>query len=179
MHVLYVHKNFPAQFGHMAAPLVCDPGYSCTFVSVTPAQRTAGIEKIQYRPSSSGSREPHPLAADFNSAVAHAEGVYRTLKPLKDRVRPDPIVGHSGFGSTMLLPELYPQTPIINLFEFFYGSPNGHLGFRPDRPASAIGRLGKTEQSVRASGEAVTSRTAGHASCSQSLIASVCLASSA
>ena len=31
MHVLFVHKNFPAQFGHIAAYLIKQKGYRCTF----------------------------------------------------------------------------------------------------------------------------------------------------
>ena len=34
--------------------------------------------------------------------------------------RPDLIVGHSGFGSTLFLRELYPDVPVINFFEYFY-----------------------------------------------------------
>jgi glycosyltransferase involved in cell wall biosynthesis len=35
-------------------------------------------------------------------------------------VKPDLIVGHSGFGSTLFLRELYPTVPIINFFEYYY-----------------------------------------------------------
>ena len=41
------------------------------------------------------------------------------MRPLKD-VRPDLIVGHSGFGSTLYLRELYPDVPVMNFFEYFY-----------------------------------------------------------
>ena len=37
MHILYVHQNFPAQFGHIAKHLVQKLGWRCTFVSETPA----------------------------------------------------------------------------------------------------------------------------------------------
>ena len=38
MHVLYVHQNFPAQFGHIADHLVKNKGWRCTFVSNTPGR---------------------------------------------------------------------------------------------------------------------------------------------
>src|SRR6476469_3486030 len=74
MHVLYVHPNFPAQFGHIAWHLPRQPGCKCTFVS------------------------------------------------------------HSGFGTTLFLRDLYPKTPIINLFEYFYRPrhPESDMGYRHD-----------------------------------------------
>jgi glycosyltransferase involved in cell wall biosynthesis len=35
-------------------------------------------------------------------------------------IKPDLIVGHSGFGSTLFLRELYPNVPVINFFEYYY-----------------------------------------------------------
>lgn len=31
MHLLFIHQNFPAQFGHIAAYLSQHKGYRCTF----------------------------------------------------------------------------------------------------------------------------------------------------
>ena len=49
----------------------------------------------------------------------HTDAVYHALKARSD-IKPDLIVGHSGFGSTLFLPELYPNAPIVNLFEYYY-----------------------------------------------------------
>ena len=48
-------------------------------------------------------------------------------------IRPDLVVGHSGFGSTLFLRELY-DCPIINYFEYFYHTTNSDMDFRPDFP---------------------------------------------
>jgi glycosyltransferase involved in cell wall biosynthesis len=62
--------------------------------------------------------------------------VYHTLKQRPD-IRPDLIVGHSGFGTTLLLPELYPGVPIINYFEYYFRprDPTTDWGFRKDLKA--------------------------------------------
>ncbi len=134
MHALFVHRNFPAQFGHIAAHLVRDRGWECTFVSETEPGAVAGIRKIQYRPQGGATEGTHYLARTFENAVAHAQGVYEALAPLRDELRPDVVVGHSGFGSTLFLPELWPDTPLVGYFEYFYRPHGSDLDFRPDFP---------------------------------------------
>jgi glycosyltransferase involved in cell wall biosynthesis len=134
MHVLFVHKNFPAQFGHIAAYLIKQKGYRCSFVSETPPGMVGGIQKIQYKPAGGASETTHYLTRTFENATAHAAGVYEALKPQVTRLRPDLIVGHSGFGSTLFLPELYPAAPVINYFEYFYHPHNSDMDFRPEWP---------------------------------------------
>ena len=107
MHVLFVHQNFPAQFGHIARHLIRTRGWTCTFVSKTPAGRVDGIEKVAYTTTSGARETTHYCSRTFENAVWHAHGVYEACKARPD-LRPDLIVGHSGFGSTVYLPELYP-----------------------------------------------------------------------
>ena len=135
MHVLFVHKNFPAQFGHIAAHLVERLGWQCSFVSETEPGTIAGIRKIQYRPHGGATEQTHYFARTFENAVAHAHGVYEALEPLREGLRPDLVVGHSGFGSTLFLPELWPDTPLVGYFEYFYRPHGSDLDFRPDFPA--------------------------------------------
>ncbi|MCG3134994.1 MAG: D-inositol-3-phosphate glycosyltransferase [Planctomycetes bacterium] len=91
-----------------------------------------GVRLIQYRAQGGGSERTHPFARTYEDACAHAEGVHRALK-LHPEVRPDVIVGHSGFGSTALLPELT-DAPIVNHFEFYYRTKGVDVDFRPDFP---------------------------------------------
>jgi glycosyltransferase involved in cell wall biosynthesis len=66
--------------------------------------------------------------------------VYEACKAHPE-LQPDLIVGHSGFGSTLFLPELYPGVPIINYFEFFYHPHQSDMDFRPDFPPSELDYL--------------------------------------
>ena len=141
MHVAFVHKNFPAQFGHIAAHLVEQRGCSCTFVSEKAPGRAGGIDKVQYKTKGGATSTTHFCARTFENGIWHASGVYDALKPLRENLQPDLIVGHSGFGSTLFLPALFPNTPIINYFEYYYRQQGGDLGFRPDFPASQANLL--------------------------------------
>ena len=136
MHVLFVHKNFPAQFGHIASHLIHQHGYPCTFVSEKEPGRHNGIEKVQYKTQGGATKQTHYCARTFENGVWHAAGVYEALKPLRERLHPDLIVGHSGFGSTLFLPELFPRAPIINYFEYYYHGQGSDLDFRLDFPVS-------------------------------------------
>src|SRR5258708_682213 len=100
MQVLYVHQNFPAQFWHIAAHLTRRRGWKCWFVSETPAGEVGGIEKIQYKRTGGATLQTHFCSRTFENAVFSCDGVYAALKASAD-VKPDLIVGHSGFGSTL------------------------------------------------------------------------------
>lgn len=119
MQVLFAHQNFPAQFGHIAAHLVEKMGWECTFVSETAAGVVGGIRKIQYHSTGGATQQNHFCSRTFENTVWHCDGVYHAMRDLKG-YRPDLIVGHSGFGSTLFLRELYPDVPVINFFEYFY-----------------------------------------------------------
>lgn len=133
MHILYVHQNFPAQFGHIARHLVQKLGWRCTFVSETPSGMVEGIEKIQYKVEGGASKQNHYCSRTFENTVWHCDGVYRAMRARPD-IQPDLIVGHSGFGSTLFLRELYGDAPILNFFEYYYRphDPHSDMDFRKD-----------------------------------------------
>lgn len=130
MHVLFVHQNFPAQFGHLARALVGEHGHQCTFVTRRPEGTVDGVRLVQYAPRGGATRRTHYCARTFENAVAHCHGVYETCRAHAE-IQPDLIVGHSGFGSTLLLRELY-DCPIVNYFEYFYRPHGSDLDFRPE-----------------------------------------------
>jgi glycosyltransferase involved in cell wall biosynthesis len=137
MHVLFVHQNFPAQFGHIARHLNRTLGWPCTFVSRTPAGVVDGIRKIAYDTRGGARETTHHCSRTFENAIWHAHGVYEACRAHPE-LRPDLVVGHSGFGSTLFLPELYPETPIVNYFEFYYHAHDSDMDFRPEFPPAEL-----------------------------------------
>lgn len=137
MHVLFLHSNFPAQFGQVAVHLVRTRGFRCTFVSEQPSSQVSEIEQIQYRPASGARAENHYCSRTFENQVWRSHAAFETLKQRPD-IRPDLIVAHSGFVSSLYLRELYPDVPHIGYFEFFYHRFNSDLDFRKDLPAAPV-----------------------------------------
>ncbi len=140
MHILFVHQNFPAQFGHIARHLVRKCGWTCTFVSQTPGGDMEGIRKIQYKTSGGATASTHYCSRTFENGVWHAHGVFEACKAVPE-LKPDLIVGHSGFGSTLLLPELYPAAPVVNYFEYYYHPHHSDMDFRPEFAPAEIAFL--------------------------------------
>jgi glycosyltransferase involved in cell wall biosynthesis len=133
MHVLFVHQNFPAQFGHIAEHLIRRHGYRCTFVNERRAGKVGEIECIQYKIDGGATKHNHYCTRTFENATRHALSVYDAVKA-KAELKPDLIVGHSGFGSTLFLRELFPNVPIINYFEYYYRTQNSDMDFRKEYP---------------------------------------------
>lgn len=136
MHILFCHKNFPAQFGHIAGYLIKNHGFRCSFVSELPSGVVDGIERIQYKIQGGATKSTHYCSRTFENAVWHSHAVYEAMKARPD-IKPDLVVGHSGFGSTVWLADLY-DCPIINYFEYYYRSKGSDLDFRPDFPVKPL-----------------------------------------
>lgn len=129
MHVLFVHRSFPARFGHLAQRLVDRHGCRVTFVSARGGGSRGGIRRLAYEPVGGDPESTQPLARPFAVQAAHAQGVLRALRVASAAdasMVPDVVVGQGGVGATTLLPELWPDVPIVNLFETFHsGRPPG------------------------------------------------------
>ena len=114
MHVLFVHQNFPAQFGPFAFRLARTPGHRCTFVSQKVGGLYRGVRCLRYQTRGGATEANHFCSRTFENAVWHAAGVHDALAAAPD-IKPDLVVGHSGFGSTLFLRDLYPGVPVVNL----------------------------------------------------------------
>ncbi len=137
MHILFVHPNFPAQFGHVAHHLIKTRGWSCTFVSETAPGDVQGIRKIQYKTAGGALASTHYCSRMFENSIWHAHGVFEACKSVPD-LQPDVIVGHSGFGTTLFLHDLYPAAPVVNYFEYYYHPHHSDMDFRPEFPSRDI-----------------------------------------
>ncbi len=133
MHVLFVHQNFPAQFGHIAQHLVQRHGFRCTFVTERRGGKVGEVECVQYKVDGGATKQNHYCTRTFENATRHALAVHDAVKARPD-LKPDLLVGHSGFGSTLFLRELFPNIPIINYFEYFYRTRDSDMDFRKEYP---------------------------------------------
>lgn len=136
MQLLFVHPNFPAQFGPILSRLSRRADLECVFVSRAASGIRDGVRCVRFELKGGATRANHYCSRTFENAVWHAHAVYETCKAARD-LKPDLIVGHSGFGSTLFLRELY-DAPIVNYFEYYYHPHGSDMDFRSDFPSREL-----------------------------------------
>ncbi len=104
-----------------------------------PPGRDGKVERIQYTLRGGATEQTHYCSRTFENAVWHSHAVYDALKA-RPEIRPDLIVAHSGFGSSLFLRELY-DCAILNYFEYFYRTVRSDMDFRPDFPCEELSKL--------------------------------------
>jgi glycosyltransferase involved in cell wall biosynthesis len=136
MQILFVHPNYPAQFGPALQRLAQMSDVECVFVTRRVSGIRDGVRCIPFKLRGGATKTTHYCSRTFENAVWQSHAVYETCRSVPD-LKPDLIVGHSGFGTTAMLKELY-DAPIINFFEYFYHPHNSDMDFRPDFPPADI-----------------------------------------
>jgi glycosyltransferase involved in cell wall biosynthesis len=139
MHLLFVHQNHPAQFGHIADYLARRKGFRCTFAAMGRSGFAGPVELVPYQLKGGATERTHYCSRTFENSIWQTHAVYEALKARPD-IQPDLVVGHSGFGSTLFLRQLY-RCPIINYFEYFYKPVHSDMDFRPEFPPLEIDQL--------------------------------------
>jgi glycosyltransferase involved in cell wall biosynthesis len=105
-------------------------------VSELPSGESGGIRLIQYKTSGGATKNSHYCSRTFENCTWHSHAVYEAMKAHPE-VKPDLVVGHSGFGSTVFLADLY-GCPIINYFEYYYRGRDSDMDFRPEFPTQEL-----------------------------------------
>jgi glycosyltransferase involved in cell wall biosynthesis len=132
MQILFVHPNFPGQFGPILPWLAKRHGVECVFVSEKAEGVRDGVRCIRFVKRGGATQANHFCSRTFENGVWAAHAVYEACKAAKD-LQPDLIVAHGGFGTTVFLRELY-TCPIIHQCEWFYHPHGSDMDFRPDFP---------------------------------------------
>jgi glycosyltransferase involved in cell wall biosynthesis len=141
MHVMFIHPNFPAQFGHIATYLATELRWPCTFVtSVDTTHLKLPFTHINYRIGQGPQPKVFYNPSNVQDLFDHLMAVYSGLRGLPE-VRPDLVVGHMSYGTMLYLRNLYP-CPFVGYYELlpppFWGD---GLVLRPEFPPPEHVRL--------------------------------------
>lgn len=118
MIILFVHRNFPAQFKNIAIELAKDPNNLVLFLTANACDQLPNVHKVIYTPPAQF-LAAHPYLNVFNEAVIHAESAAKMASEIKKRgVKPDVIYGHS-FGASMFMKDIFPDVPYLCYFEWY------------------------------------------------------------
>lgn len=81
--------------------------------------------------------DTHHYIRRFEDAILQGQAVCRELIKLKEQgFEPDLIYGHSGGGMTTFVKDIFPQSKLICLFEWFYHAHGSDVDFDPAYPVT-------------------------------------------
>jgi glycosyltransferase involved in cell wall biosynthesis len=116
MHVMFIHPNFPGQFGHIAHHLTTKLGWRCTFVtSVDTRHLQLPFDHINYKLKEGHQPQIFRNPATLEQNLEHLLAVYKALRTVP-HLRPDLVVGHMSYGTMLYLRNLY-DCPFIGYYE--------------------------------------------------------------
>jgi len=142
MKFLFVHQNFPGQYLHLARHLGASGKHEVVYITQRrDASALPGVKKIVYKPQRLITPGMHHYLRDAEAGILNAQEVARVALSLKNSgFVPDVMVGHNGWGEIWYLKEVFPDTPLIGYFEFFYSLYGADVGFDPaDMPGFDAG----------------------------------------
>jgi glycosyltransferase involved in cell wall biosynthesis len=83
------------------------------------------------------SPQVHHYLRESEGAVLNAQEVARVAMDLRNTgFVPDVMLGHNGWGEIWYLKDVFPKSPLIGYFEFFYRTQGADVGFDPADPVT-------------------------------------------
>ncbi|NJR15331.1 MAG: glycosyltransferase [Calothrix sp. CSU_2_0] len=137
MRILFLHPNFPAQFRHVAAALAKDSSNQVFFGTTRREGSIPGVNKVFYQAKREARPETHHYVRPLENAVLQGQAVFRMAEQLKAReFVPDVVYGHSGWGPTLFIKDIFPEAKFLCYFEWFYHAHGSDADFDPNEPLS-------------------------------------------
>ncbi len=131
MKILFVHQNFPGQFLHLA-PALAARGHECRAITDSGNARQSPIQTWRYKhaaekvdPAATRLGRNYTTMSDRGVTVARAALQLRE----KEGYIPDVIFGHSGWGETLFLKDVWPEAKLLVYAEFYYRGRGADVGF--------------------------------------------------
>jgi hypothetical protein len=138
MHVLFVHRAFPAQFGRLALELSRRYGWKCSCIvehlsrCPEPSPEMLRHLDLHYLPRRLTAPSA-PWPQRYGQVMERAQALFEVVAALPD-LRPDLVVGHGGLLPTLLLRDLL-TCPFVDYCEYYFAPAHRDLSYRLDLPA--------------------------------------------
>ena len=142
MKLLFVHQNFPGQFLHLA-PEMQRLGHDVRALTDATNGKTADVPILRY------THKAQPLDAKatrlgrtFTQMADRGVSVARHARRMRaEGYVPDVIYGHSGWGETLFLKEVWPEARLLVFAEFYYRGIGADTGFDPEFQAQGFDQV--------------------------------------
>lgn len=136
MKVLFIHQNFPGQFGNLAASLARDRKNKVVALTMGDLPVPPGVQARQYSLIRNPAPETHPMLRDQETKVLRGEACAAAALKLKSEgFTPDVIVAHPGWGEALFIKDVFPKARVVLYCEYYYAAEGQDVGFDPEQPA--------------------------------------------
>jgi glycosyltransferase involved in cell wall biosynthesis len=117
---LFVHRDYPGQFGALAAHLAHSTHHRVAFITCADAASDS-IAIRRFQPKRAPASGTHHYLTGFEAGVLNGQAVYECCHRLREEgFVPDVIFAHCGWGVGLYLREAFPSATIIGYFEWYY-----------------------------------------------------------
>jgi glycosyltransferase involved in cell wall biosynthesis len=130
MRVLFLHRNFPAQYRHVAAALAADKANQVVFGTRDSDGDIPGVTRVLFTPTRGVRPETHPYLRSTEEAVLDGQAVFRVCAQLREQgFVPDLVCAHSGWGPGLYAKDVFPKSKLLVYFEWYYHGRGGDADF--------------------------------------------------
>ena len=137
--ILFVHENYPAQFGALAGYLQRN-GWRTVFATANEKFRPGvlhrqdnGVDVVRYERKREPNKDTHRYLLGTERAVLNGQGFARAAIGLKQAgFDPDLVVTHSGWGSGSFARAVWPGAKMVQYLEWWYNYPPVDVPRAPD-----------------------------------------------
>lgn len=141
MNILFLHRNFPAQFKYLIQELAGNKDNQVVFITNNDSRIIPGVLKIQYKLKREVPENCHRYLRFYEETIIHAQSTAEAAIRLKNSgFIPDIIFGHT-WGQTLFIKDVFPDVPLLGYFEWFYNAQGADMGF--DGEILSVDKLAK------------------------------------
>jgi glycosyltransferase involved in cell wall biosynthesis len=140
--LLFVHQNFPGQFLHLA-PEMQRLGHDVRALTDATNGKTADVPILRYTHNVQAvDPKATRLGRTFTQMGDRGVSVARHAQRMRaEGYVPDVIYGHSGWGETLFLKEIWPEARLLVFAEFYYRGLGADVGFDPEHQAQGFDQV--------------------------------------
>jgi glycosyltransferase involved in cell wall biosynthesis len=140
--LLFVHQNFPGQFLHLA-PEMQRRGHDVRAITDAANKNTSDVPLLRYTHTAPEvDAKTTRLGRNFTLMSDRGVTVARFCQRLRaEGYVPDVIYGHSGWGETLFLKEVWPEAKLLLFCELYYRGRGADTGFDPEFQAQGFDQV--------------------------------------
>jgi len=134
MKILFIHQNYPGQFKNLA-PALASLGHEVRGLRLGGTKEFVweNTQVTPYAIARTNTSGIHPWVEDLESKAIRGEACFKKALDLRERgYNPDKIIAHHGWGESLFLKEVWPDSRLGIYCEYFYTAAGADVGFDPE-----------------------------------------------